>query len=165
MASLKAGMMSPSTYILAFAVLVLFALSHGTAQEQTGTPPTSDQPADSPASPDHPAKAPKPKSRLTLIKQMQADLDTAAPHAKVDGKDRKKLDKCHDVLLDAAAQQQQQRYKSVNVAKVNGCLKDLDTLLDAGAFAGADRDKLLKDSEKLGESVGKTHRIKLPQPL
>jgi hypothetical protein len=94
---------------------------------------------------------------------MQVDLDTASPRAHVDEKDRKKIDKCHDVLLDAAAQQQ--RYKSVNVPKVNGCLKDLDKLLDAGAFAGADRDKLQQDSEKLGESVGKTHRLKLPQPL
>jgi hypothetical protein len=94
---------------------------------------------------------------------MQVDFDMALPRAQVDGKDQKKLEKCHEVFIDAIAQQQ--RYKSVNVGKVNGCLKDLDRLLDAGAFAGDDRGKLLQDSQRLGESVGKPHRIHLPQPL
>ena len=119
-------------------------------------------PQDHPAD-DQPAKAPKPKSRLNLIRQMQVDLDMAAPHAHVDAKDRKKLDKCHEVLFDAIAQQQ--RYKSVNVGKVNGCLTDIDRLVDAGAFSAADGNTLLQDSQRLGESVGKPHRIHLPQPL
>jgi hypothetical protein len=110
-----------------------------------------------------PTKAPKPKSRLKLLQQMQIDFDMAVPHAKVDEKGRKKLDKCHEVLIDAIAQQQ--RYKSVNVGKVNGCLSDLDKLDDAGAFADADRDKLRQDREKLGDSLGKAHRIRLPSPL
>jgi hypothetical protein len=108
-------------------------------------------------------KSPKPKSRLSLLRQMQIDLDMAATRAHVNDKDRKKLDKCHEVLIDAIAQQQ--RYKSVNAGKVNGCLKDLDKLFDAGAFAEADRDKLLKDRDEVGESVGSPHRIHLPQPL
>jgi hypothetical protein len=130
--------------------------------------PGQEYPKDAQPAPDAPAvaqpgKAPKPKSRLNLLRQMQVDFDMAVPHAQVDGKDRKKLGKCHEVFIDAIAQQQ--RYKSVNVGKVNGCLKDLDRLLDAGAFVGVDRDKLLQDSERLGESVGKAHRIRLPQPL
>lgn len=164
MARLISGAMKLPTCILAFVVLAPFALSWTFAQQTPpGTPPPDVPPATTPAKPDHPVKTPKPKSRLTLLRQMQVDLDSAAPHAHVDEKDRKKLDKCHDVLLDATAQQQ--RYKSVNVGKVNGCLKDLAKLLDTGAFAGADRDKLSQDSEKLGESVGKPHRIRLPQPL
>jgi hypothetical protein len=112
---------------------------------------------------DRPAKIPKPKSRLKLLQQMQVDLDMAAPRAKVDDKGRKKLDKCHEVLIDAVAQQQ--RYKSVHVGKVNGCLNDLDKLDEAGAFADADRDKLRQDRENLGESIGKQHRFHLPTPL
>jgi hypothetical protein len=122
-----------------------------------------DNPPVSQPSPSQPTKVPKPKSRLNLLRQMQVDLDTAAPRAHVDDKDRKKLDKCHEVLLDAIAQQQ--RFKSVNAGKVNGCLKDLDKILDAGAFSDPERNKLLQDSEKLGDSVGKPHRIRLPQPL
>lgn len=129
------------------------------AQDNPPNPPTAPpQPA-----PAQPTKVPKPKSRLNLLRQMQVDLDTAAPHAHVDDKDRKRLDKCHEVILDAIAQQQ--RFKSVNVGKVNGCLKDLDKILDAGAFPAPERDKLLEDSERLGDSVGKPHRIRLPQPL
>jgi hypothetical protein len=112
---------------------------------------------------DRPAKTPKPKSRLKLLQQLQIDLDMAATGAKVDEKGRKKLDKCHEVLIDAIAQQQ--RYKSVNVGKVNGCLNDLDKFDDAGAFADADRDKLRQDREKLGDSLGKPHRVRLPSPL
>jgi hypothetical protein len=67
------------------------------------------------------------------------------------------------VLIDAIAQQQ--RYKSVNVGKINGCLTDVDKLDESGAFAEADRDKLRQDTEKLGESIGKSHRIRLPHPL
>ncbi len=158
--------MKYSARVLATVILaaVCLVVNRGAAQNNpAAAPPDQDHPADAPAAPDHPTKAPKPKSRLNLLRQMQVDLALAAPHAHVDGKDRKKLDKCHDVLLDAVAQQQ--RYKSVNVGKVNGCLNDLDKLLDAGAFAGADRDKLLQDSQKLSESVGKPHRIHLPQPL
>lgn len=136
-----------------FSVLVLLFGTRASAQDH----PTDAQPAQ------QPSKAPKPKSRLSLLRQMQIDFDLAVPHAHVDGKDQKKLDKCHEVFIDAIAQQQ--RYKSINVGKVNGCLKDLDRLLDAGAFAAPDRDKLLQDSERLGESVGKPHRIRLPQPL
>jgi hypothetical protein len=139
------------------------------AQEAPATPPpAANAPAPSAAAPNSPApsaptKAPKPKSRLKLLQQMQIDFDMAATRAKVDEKGRKKLDKCHEVLIDAIAQQQ--RYKSVNVGKVNGCLNDLDKLDDAGAFAAEDRDKLRVDREKVGESVGKTHHIHLPQPL
>ena len=115
------------------------------------------------AAQDKPAKAQKPKSRMKLLQQMQVDLDMAATRAKVEDKDRKKLDKCHETLIDAIAQQQ--RYKSVNAGKVNGCLNDLDKLDEAGAFAEADRDKLRQDREKLGESIGKSHRIHLPSPL
>ena len=113
--------------------------------------------------PAKPTKAPKPKSRMKLLQQMQMDLDMAVPRAKVDQKGRKKLDNCHVVLVDAIAQQQ--RYKSVNAGKVNGCLKDLDKLDDAGAFADADRPKLRDDREKLGEAVGKRRIVHLPQPL
>jgi hypothetical protein len=112
---------------------------------------------------DRPTKAPKPKSRLKLLQQMQVDLDIAASRAKVDDKGKKKLDKCHEVLIDAIAQQQ--RYKSVNVGKVNGCLNDQEKLDDAGVFVDADRDKLREDREKLGESLGKSHRVRLPSPL
>jgi hypothetical protein len=112
---------------------------------------------------DHPTKAPKPKSRLKLLQQMQVDLDMAATRAKVDDKGRKKLDKCHEVLIDAVAQQQ--RYKSVNAGKVNGCLNDVDKLDEAGSFADADRNTLRQDREKLGDAIGKSHRIRLPQPL
>jgi hypothetical protein len=118
---------------------------------------------DAPPSPSGPVKAPKPKSRLKLLQQMQMDLDMASKGAKVDDKGRKKLDKCHQVLIDAVAQQQ--RYKSINYGKVNGCLNDFDTLDDAGAFAEADRDKLRKDRDSLGEVLGKSHRIRLPSPL
>ncbi len=136
------------------------------AAAQNGSAPSQKSPTPPPtaqADEDQPTKAPKPKSRMNLLRQMQVDLTLAAPHAQVDGKGRKKLDKCHDTLLDAIAQQQ--RYKSVNVGKINGCLNDLDKLLDVGAFAAKDRDKLSQDSQKLGESVGKPHRIHLPQPL
>lgn len=112
---------------------------------------------------DAPTKAPKPKSRLKLLQQMQVDLDMASTRAKVDDKGRKQLDKCHEVLIDAIAQQQ--RYKSVNAGKVNGCLNEVDKLDDAGAFAEADRDKLRQDRDKLGDSLGKSHRIRLPSPL
>ena len=151
---------------LPFAILALlypFAMG-SVAQNQPGNAqPGPNPPADAQSVPDHPAKAAKSKSRLNLLRQTQVDLDMAAPHAHVDEKDRKKLDKCHEVLIDAISQQQ--RYKSVNAGKVNGCLKDLDKLLDAGAFGNADQDKLLQDSQKLGESVGKPRRIHLPQPL
>src|SRR5438105_913329 len=80
---------------------------------------------------DRPAKAPKPKSRLKLLHQMQVDLDMASGRAKVDEKGRKKLDKCHEVLIDAISQQT--RYRSVNAGKVNGCLNDLDKLDEGGA--------------------------------
>jgi hypothetical protein len=133
--------------------LALVAFSQAFSQDS----PSTDTPTNAPT------KAPKPKSRIKLLQQMQMDFDMAAPRAKVDQKGRKKLDKCHEVLIDAIAQQQ--RYKSVNVGKVNGCLNDLDKLDDAGAFAGEDRDKLRVDREKLAESVGKTHHIHLPQPL
>jgi hypothetical protein len=127
-----------------------------------------DHPPDAQPAPEHPAdaqpgKAPKPKSRLNLLRQMQVDFDMALPRAQVEGKDQKRLEKCHEVFIDAIAQQQ--RYKSINVGKVKSCLKDLDRLLDAGAFAAPDRDKLSQDSERLGETVGKPHRIRLPQPL
>jgi hypothetical protein len=145
------------------AFLCLFATA-APAQEKPGNAqPDPDHPPDAQPAQDHPTKSPKPKSRLNLLRQTQVDLDMGASRAHVDEKDRKKLDKCHEVLIDAIAQQQ--RYKSVNAGKVNGCLKDLDRLLDAGAFSGADRDKLLQDSQKLGESVGKPRRIHLPQPL
>ena len=110
-----------------------------------------------------PTKAPKPKSRLKLLQQMQVDLDMAAGHATVDDKGRKKLDKCHEVMIDAVAQQK--RYKSVNVGKVNGCLNDLDKLDESGAFAEPDRGKLREDREKLAETIGKSHKIRLPGPL
>ena len=147
--------------ILTVAALALFATTVS-AQQQPGNAQASPNP---PAQPDQaaPTKVPKPKTRLALLRQMQVDLDMAAPHAHVEAKGRKKIDKCRDVILDATAQQQ--RYKSVNVGKINGCLKDLDTLLDAGAFDTGDREKLLNDSEKLGDSLGKPHRIRLPQPL
>lgn len=115
------------------------------------------------AAQDHPTKAPKPKSRLKLLQQMRVDLDMAATRAKVDDKGRKRLDKCHETLIDAIAQQQ--RYKSVNAGKVNSCLTDFDKLDDEGAFAEADRDKLREDRDKLGESVGKPNRLHLPKPL
>jgi hypothetical protein len=115
------------------------------------------------AAQDRPTKAPKPKSRLKLLQQMQVDLDMAATRAKVGDKDRKKLDKCHETLIDAIAQQQ--RYKSINTGKVNGCLNDMDKLDEGGVFADADRDKLRQDREKLGEAIGKSHRIRLPSPL
>ena len=115
-------------------------------------------PADNP-----PVKAPKPKSRLKLLQQMRVDLDMASKAAKVDGKGRKILDRCHEVLVDAVAQQT--RYKSINYGKVNGCLNDLDKLDDAGAFANPDRDKLRKDRDDLGAVLGKSHRIRLPSPL
>jgi hypothetical protein len=110
-----------------------------------------------------PTKAKKAKSRMKLLQQMQVDLDMAATRAKVDDKGRKRLDKCHEILIDAIAQQQ--RYKSVNAVKVNSCLNDIDLLDEAGAFAAADRDKVLEDREKLGEVIGKPHRIHLPKPL
>src|SRR5690349_15114004 len=93
-------------------------------------PPVATAPAGTPGSTEAPApkKAPKPKSRLKLLQQMQNDLDAAIPRAKVDEKGKKKLDKCHEVLIDAIAQQK--RYKSVNIGKVNGCLNDLDKLDD-----------------------------------
>jgi hypothetical protein len=94
---------------------------------------------------------------------MQVDLDMAATRAKVDEKGRKKLEKCHETLIDAI--DQQQRYKSVKAGKVNGCLDDVDDLDAAGAFGDADRDKLRQDREKLGEIVGKPRRIHLPRPL
>ena len=112
---------------------------------------------------DAPKKPPRPKTRLKLLQQLQADLDTVAPHAKVDDKGRKKLDKCHSTLIDAVAQQQ--RYKSINVGKVKGCINDLDQLDDAGAFQNPDRDKLRQDRDKVEESLGKSHRIRLPSPL
>ena len=112
---------------------------------------------------DRPVKTPKRKSRLKLLQQMQVDLDMAATRAKVDAKGRKKLDKCHEVLIDAL--EQQQRYKNVNAGKVNGCLEDVDKLDEAGVFDAADRDKLRDDREKLGESVGKSHRFHLPKAL
>ena len=112
---------------------------------------------------DRPAKAPKPKSRIKLLQQMRVDLDMAAGRAKVDDKGRKKLDKCHETLIDAIAQQQ--RYKSVNVGKVNGCLTDLDKLDEEGAFAEADREQLRQDRDKLGDSVGKPRRFHLPKPF
>jgi hypothetical protein len=112
---------------------------------------------------DRPTKAPKPKSRLKLLQQMQMDLDMATSRAKVDEKGRKKIDKCHEVLIDAVAQQQ--RYKSVNAGKINGCLNDLDKLDEGGAFDASDRDKLRQDREKLGEAVGKSHRMRLPGPI
>lgn len=124
-----------------------------------GTPPA----VDAQLTQDHPTKVPKPKTRLNLLRQMQIDLDMAAGRARVDDKDRKKLDKCHEVLIDAIAQQQ--RYKSVNAGKVNGCLKDLDKFLDADIFADADRDKLRQDRDKLGESVGSSRRLHLPKPI
>jgi hypothetical protein len=138
--------------ITVLAVVIPFAIP-ASAQD----PPTNAQPSQ------QPSKAPKPKSRLSLLRQMQIDFDMAVPHAHVEGKDQKRLDKCHEVFIDAVAQQQ--RYKSVNVGKVKGCLKDLDRLLEAGAFAAPDRDKLLQDSQRLSESIGKPHRIRLPQPL
>ena len=116
-----------------------------------------------PAQPPKPTKAPKPKSRLKLLRQMQMDLDMAIPRAKVDEKDRKKLDKCHEILIDAVAQQQ--RYKTINGPKVNGCLNDVDKFIEAGVFAEADRGKLREDREKLGESLGKVRRFHLPSPL
>lgn len=112
---------------------------------------------------DRPTKAPKPKGRLKLLQQMQVDLDMAATRANVDPKGRKKLDKCHEVLIDAIAQQQ--RYKSVNAGKINGCLTEVDKLDEAGVFDASDRDKLRDDREKLGESVGKPRRLHLPKPL
>lgn len=114
------------------------------------------------AAQDVPVKAPKPKSRLKLLQQMRIDLDMAATRAKVDDKQRKKLDKCHETLIDAIGQQQ--HYKSVNVGKVNGCLNDLDKLDAAGAFGDADRDKLRDSREKLGDALGKPHRLHLPLP-
>jgi hypothetical protein len=151
-------MKHPLCALSALALLCFFA---GRSPAQDHPPDAS--PAPSPPANSQPGKAPKPKSRLNLLKQMQVDFDMALPRAQVDGKDQKKLNKCHEVFIDAIAQQQ--RYKSVNAGKVNGCLKDLDRLLDAGAFPGPDRDKLLQDSERLGESVGKPKRIRLPQPL
>jgi len=112
---------------------------------------------------DRPVKAKKRKSRLQLLKQMQVDLDMAAAHAKTDAKGRKKLDKCHEVLIDAIAQQQ--RYKSVNAGKVNHCLEDVDKLDEAGVFDASDREKLRQDMEAVGESVGKTRWLHLPKPL
>jgi hypothetical protein len=144
-----------------FTVLALMCLSAGRSPAQDRAPDAQSAPGNSADAP--PGKAPKPKSRLNLLRQMQVDFDMALPRAQVDGKDQKKLARCHEVFIDAIAQQQ--RYKSVNVGKVNGCLKDLDRILDAGAFAAPDRDKLLQDSERLGEAVGKSHRIRLPQPL
>ena len=112
---------------------------------------------------DVPTKAPKPKSRLKLLRQMQIDFDMATPRAKVDEKARKRLDKCHEVFIDAIAQQT--RYKSVNVGKVNGCLNEIDKLYEAGAFAEQDRDKLRQDREDLGDSLGRPHRLRLPGPF
>jgi hypothetical protein len=132
-------------------------------------PPSKDPPSNDPPTRDPPAKAPakapKPKSRLKLLQQMQVDFDMAASGAKdkTDNKGRKKLEKCHEVLIDAIAQQQ--RYKSVNVGKVNGCLNDIDKLDEAGIFNGADRGKLREDREKLRESVGKSRKYHLPAPL
>lgn len=141
-------------------LLTGFCLGGLFAQDPQTPPPT---PAPAPPAPQAPTKAPKPKSRLKLIQQMQVDLDMAASRAKVDDKDRKKLEKCHEILIDASAQQQ--RYKSIDVGKVNGCLKDLDKLDAAGAFADGDRDKIRLDRDNLGDVLGKSHRIRLPQPL
>ncbi len=113
--------------------------------------------------PARPVKAPKPKSRMKLLQQMQMDLDSAVARAKTGGKERKKLDKCHEILADAIAQQQ--RYKSVNAGKINGCMKDLDSLDEAGVFAEPDRARLRDDREKLQESVGTRRKIHLPSPL
>ena len=143
--------------------LLTLLCAGGLLAQDAQTPPPAAPPAPAPQAPPAPTKAPKPKSRLKLIQQMQVDLDMAASRAKVDDKGRKKLDKCHEVLIDAAAQQQ--RYKSINVGKVNGCLKDLDALGAAGAFVDADRDKIRLDRENLGDVLGKSHRIRLPQPL
>ena len=145
----------------AIIAMTLRALAYAAPQAPApaATAPAATAPPATPA----PTKAPKPKSRLKLLQQMQVDFDMASTRAKVDDKGRKKLDKCHEVLIDAIAQQT--RYKSVNVGKVIGCINDLDKLDEAGAFAAEDRDKLRVDREKVGESVGKTHHIHLPQPL
>jgi len=119
--------------------------------------------AQDPAPARRPTKAPKPKSRLHLLQQMQVDLDMAASRAKIDEKARKKVEKCHEVLIDAIAQQQ--RYKSVKANKVNGCLNDVEKLEEAGVFAASDRDKVRDDREKLSDAIGKSHRIRLPGPL
>ena len=115
------------------------------------------------AAQDLPTKPRKPQSRMRLLQQMRVDLDAAARRAKVDEKQQKKIDKCHETLIDAIGQQQ--KYKSVNAGKVNGCLNDLDKLDESGVFDEADRDKLRQDREKLGESVGKPKRLHLPSPL
>jgi len=132
------------------------------------TPPPDPAPAPAPptsaSSPDpKPKKTSKPKSRLKLLQQMRVDLDMASSRATVDDNGRKRLDRCHETLINAL--EQQQRYKSVNAGKVNGCLEDVDKLLDAGAFAESDREKLRQDREQLGESVGKPNRFRLPKPL
>jgi hypothetical protein len=137
-------------------LIVLLTLSCFSSYAQDK--PTQDEPKQ-----DKPTKAPKPKSRLKLLQQMQVDLDMAATRAKVDDKGRKKLDKCHEIMIDAVAQQQ--RYKSINTGKVNSCLKDVDQLVEGGAFATEDRDKLRTDRDSLGDVVGKSHRVRLPSPL
>jgi hypothetical protein len=137
-------------------LIALLTAARGLAQEPPPTPPAS---PDAPS----PRKAPKPKSRMKLLRQMQIDLDMAATHAKVDDKGRKLLDKCHETLIDAIAQQQ--RFHSVNAGKINRCLDDLEKLDDAGAFEGTERNKLREDREKLGDAVGKPRRFHLPKPL
>lgn len=109
-----------------------------------------------------PKKAPKIKSRLKLLQQMQADLDKAAANAKADDKQRKKLAKCHEMLVDAIAQQQ--HYKSVNNSKIHSCLKELEKLEEQGIFTEKDRAMLQKDREDLEQSIPKPG-IHLPKPL
>src|SRR5215472_12304731 len=109
-----------------------------------------------------PPKPQKMKTRLKLLQQMQADLDKAAAKAKADDKQRKKLDKCHQTLTDAIAQQQ--HYKSVNNSKVHGCLKEVEKLEQDGIFTASDRAMIQKDREDLEQSVPKPG-IRLPKPL
>jgi hypothetical protein len=108
-------------------------------------------------------KAPKPKSRMRLLQQLQNDLDTAVSHGTFDAKSRKKADHCHEVLIDAM--QQQQRYKNINKGKVNGCLKDIGKLSEAGVFQKPDAEKLSKDADDLEESIGNVPRFHLPKSL
>lgn len=136
--------------------LSLSTMAPALAQDPPATPPAVE------GTPGRTSKPPKAKSRIKLLQQMQTDLDAAMPRVKTDAKGRKKLEKCHETLLDAS--EQQKRYKSVKQAKVNSCLDDLEKLEDSGAFTDADRDRLQKDREALAESVGKP-RLRLPKPF
>ena len=73
--------MNPKCVFAVLALGCLLAVSMPGQDHPADAPPTPDAPVAAP-----PGKAPKPKSRLNLLRQMQVDLDMATPHAHVDGR-------------------------------------------------------------------------------